>query len=64
MTAQRPQARSGERGAWCHGTRRIGFPTSDGARGCSTTDIMASNGNRTEHGQLLELVSGRGEEGC
>jgi hypothetical protein len=63
-TAQRPQAHSGGRGAWRRGTRRIGFSVSDGARSCSTTDIMSSSGSRTEHGQLLELVSGRGEEGC
>jgi hypothetical protein len=64
-TAQRPQAHSGGCGAWCHGVgRRIGFPASDGAHGCSTADIMVSSGSRTEHGQLLELVSGRGKEGC
>jgi hypothetical protein len=50
-TTQRPQARSGGHGAWRCGTRRmIGFRPSDGAHGCSTTDIMASNRSRTEQG--------------
>jgi hypothetical protein len=60
MTAQRPQAHSGGHGAWHRGARRrIGFPASDGAHGCSTTDIMLSSGSRTEQGWLLELVSRR-----
>jgi hypothetical protein len=65
MTTQRPQAHSGGRGAWRRGARRrIGFSVFDGAHNCSTADIMSSSGSKTEHGQLLELVSGRAEEGC